>query len=56
MSRVWEIPVHDSTRVRAAIPLDAPGVIAGDTATGVLSELTRLLGAHRVWERFPSAA
>ncbi|MCE0448243.1 hypothetical protein LT493_44600 [Streptomyces tricolor] len=40
----------------AGIPLDAPGVLAGDTATGVLQQLTRLLAAHRVWERFPSAA
>ncbi|MEU3027538.1 catalase [Streptomyces incarnatus] len=40
----------------AGIPLDAPGVIVGDDATAVLRQLVGLLGAHRVWERFPSVA
>nr|WP_145484698.1 MULTISPECIES: catalase [Streptomyces] len=40
----------------AGIPLDAPGVIVGDDASAVLRQLVGLLGAHRVWERFPSAA
>ncbi|MEV6056015.1 hypothetical protein [Streptomyces sp. NPDC052107] len=40
----------------AGIPSDAPGVIAGDGATTVLQQLTRLLGSHRVWGRFPSTA
>jgi catalase len=40
----------------AGIPLDAPGVIAGDGATTVLQQLTRLLGSHRVWDRFPATA
>ncbi|WP_445055451.1 catalase, partial [Streptomyces sp. SAS_269] len=40
----------------AGIPLDAPGVVAGDGAPAVLQQVNGLLGAHRVWERFPAAA
>ncbi|MEU3188916.1 catalase [Streptomyces sp. NPDC006923] len=39
----------------AGIPLNAPGVVNGDSATEVLEQVTRLLGEHRVWERFPTA-
>ncbi|MFI2669366.1 catalase [Streptomyces albidoflavus] len=38
----------------AGCPLTAPGVVTGDGATQVLDEVTELLGAHRVWERFPT--
>ncbi|MER5633315.1 catalase [Streptomyces nitrosporeus] len=40
----------------AGVPGDAPGVVNGGTATGVLEEITRLLGEHRVWDRFPAAS
>jgi catalase len=38
----------------AGVPVDAPGVIVGDSGTATLEQVTRLLAAHRVWERFPS--
>ncbi|WP_073945882.1 catalase [Streptomyces kebangsaanensis] len=40
----------------AGVPVDAPGVIIGDSGTATLEQITRLLGAHRVWERFPAGA
>ncbi|WP_320777767.1 catalase [Streptomyces sp. CRN 30] len=36
----------------AGIAPGAPGVVTADSATGALREITDLLGAHRVWERF----
>ncbi|MEU9297450.1 catalase [Streptomyces sp. NPDC048266] len=39
----------------ARLPADAPGVVVGDDAGQVLSELTGLLAAHRVWQRFPAS-
>ncbi len=33
----------------------SPGVVTGDSADDVLTPIIALLGAHRVWERFPSA-
>ncbi|WP_171117339.1 MULTISPECIES: catalase [Streptomyces] len=36
----------------AGVPADAPGVVTGETGTGVLEEVTGLLKSHRVWERF----
>ncbi|MFF9276896.1 catalase [Streptomyces griseosporeus] len=36
----------------AGVPTDAPGVIVTDSGTTALQQVTRLLGAHRVWERF----
>jgi catalase len=36
----------------AGVPVDAPGVVAGDSGTGTLEEVARLLGGHRCWERF----
>ncbi|MEU2427716.1 catalase [Streptomyces sp. NPDC007851] len=38
----------------AGIPADAPGVVVGDSGTATLAEIVGLLGAHRVWERFPA--
>ncbi|GAA3080119.1 catalase [Streptosporangium carneum] len=38
------------------IDTDAPGVIVQDDAEAVLGEVVRLLGQHRVWERFPTTA
>ncbi|GGM74976.1 catalase [Lentzea pudingi] len=32
-----------------------PGVVLDDDASKVLADVTTLLGAHRVWERFPPA-
>ncbi|MFI2644151.1 catalase [Streptomyces sp. NPDC018610] len=40
----------------AGVPADAPGVVVGDAGTGILEQVVRLLGAHRVWERFPAQA
>ncbi|MYX43117.1 catalase, partial [Streptomyces sp. SID89] len=40
----------------AGVPADAPGVIVGDSGTTTLEQVVRLLGAHRVWERFPAQA
>ncbi|MFF9311588.1 catalase [Streptomyces sp. NPDC014748] len=40
----------------AGVPADAPGVIVGDSGTSTLEQVVRLLGAHRVWERFPAQA
>ncbi|MCI3276728.1 catalase [Streptomyces cylindrosporus] len=36
----------------AGVPVDAPGVIIGDSPTATLEQLTGLMGTHRVWERF----
>ncbi|MEE1757466.1 catalase [Streptomyces sp. SP18CS02] len=36
----------------AGVEPSAPGVVTGDDAGGVLEQITRLLGGHRVWERF----
>ncbi|GGS23728.1 catalase [Streptomyces rubiginosohelvolus] len=44
----------DALMADAAIPSGAPGVIQGDTATSTFEQVTQLLGAHRVWERFPT--
>ncbi|GAB3309784.1 catalase [Epidermidibacterium keratini] len=33
----------------------SPGVVTGTAADDVLTQIIALLGAHRVWERFPSA-
>ncbi|WP_069169952.1 catalase [Streptomyces griseus] len=39
----------------AGAPAGAPGVVTGDSATAVLDRTVELLGAHRVWDRFPPA-
>ncbi|GGL62850.1 catalase [Streptomyces fumigatiscleroticus] len=44
----------DAVLSMAAVPTDAPGVVVADSGTSALEQVTRLLGAHRVWERFPS--
>jgi len=36
----------------AGIPAQAPGVLAGDDATQLLTATVGLLGQHRVWDRF----
>ncbi|MFI6978966.1 catalase [Embleya sp. NPDC050154] len=41
--------------VAAGIPTNAPGVVVAENASAVLSEITGLLGTHRVWDRFPAA-
>ncbi|MGW0362774.1 catalase [Streptomyces sp. NPDC002990] len=46
----------DAVLPGAGIPADAPGVVRGDTGSGTLEQIIQLLGAHRVWERFPTAA
>ncbi len=38
----------------AGVAPDAPGVVTGEEAGAVFTELHELLGAHRVWERFTS--
>ncbi|MEV0569003.1 catalase [Dactylosporangium sp. NPDC050588] len=32
----------------------APGVVTGDAAEAVFADVLRLMGAHRVWDRFPA--
>ncbi|WP_033327354.1 catalase [Streptomyces yerevanensis] len=36
----------------AGVPAGAPGVVTADSGTSALEQITRLLGEHRVWERF----
>ena len=38
----------------AGIPQDAPGIVASDDAEALVTELSGLLAAHRVWDRFPA--
>ncbi|GHF86248.1 hypothetical protein GCM10018787_38750 [Streptomyces thermodiastaticus] len=38
----------------AGVPVDAPGVIVGDSGTATLEQVVGLLAAHRVWARFPA--
>lgn len=40
----------------AGIATDALGVVTGSDGEAVLREVTALLGAHRVWDRFPAPA
>ncbi|MER7127566.1 catalase [Streptosporangium saharense] len=46
----------DATQALTAVGIDpsAPGVVVGDDGEAVLGEVVRLLGGHRVWERFPA--
>ncbi|GAA4208642.1 catalase CatB [Streptosporangium oxazolinicum] len=48
----------DAERALAAAGIDtsAPGVLVADGGEAVLEEVVRLLGQHRVWDRFPAAA
>ncbi len=39
----------------AGVSADDAGIVTGDSATEVFSEVHELLGAHRVWERFGTA-
>jgi catalase len=38
----------------AGIPVDAPGIVIGEGGAPVLTEITEILAAHRVWHRFPA--
>ncbi|MFD7814926.1 catalase [Streptomyces sp. NPDC059785] len=42
----------DAVLTAAGIPAGAAGVVTADGGTGVLDEISRLLGEHRVWARF----
>jgi catalase len=45
----------DGQAAVAAMGLDgAPGVVVGDDAESVLTEVQALMAGHRVWERFPA--
>ncbi|WP_138909831.1 catalase [Streptomyces chryseus] len=39
----------------AGVPVGAPGVVTAGSGTDGLEQVTRLLGQHRVWERFPTS-
>jgi catalase len=39
----------------SAVPADAPGVVVTTSGPAALEQLTRLLGEHRVWDRFAAA-
>ncbi|WP_221350187.1 catalase [Streptomyces beigongshangae] len=45
----------DAVLTGAGVPVGAPGVVTADSGTGALEQVTALLGAHRVWERFATA-
>lgn len=38
----------------AGVPLDAPGVVTGDSASGVFTDVSEQMAFHRVWDRFPT--
>jgi catalase len=42
------------TAIEAAGYAEGPGIVLGDEPSKVLTTMTELLGAHRVWERFPA--
>ncbi|MEU9554026.1 catalase [Streptomyces fumanus] len=42
----------DAALQAAGVPATAPGVVVADSGTAALEQVTRLLGTHRVWERF----
>jgi catalase len=46
----------DAALRTAGVPAEAPGVVVADSATAALEQITGLLGAHRVWERFTAGA
>ncbi|AYG78575.1 Catalase HPII [Streptomyces hundungensis] len=46
----------DAVLPGAGIPADAPGVVLADTGATAFEQVSQLLGAHRVWERFPAGA
>jgi len=39
----------------AGVPVDAPGVVTGETGSAVLAEVAEQMAFHRVWERFPAS-
>jgi catalase len=44
----------DAALAAAGVPADAPGVVVGTDGPATLEKLSRLMGSHRVWERFPT--
>ncbi len=40
----------------AGIPESAPGIVSGKDAAALVGQVTELLAAHRVWERFPAVS
>ncbi|MEU6557306.1 hypothetical protein ABZ915_44875 [Streptomyces sp. NPDC046915] len=44
----------EATLEGAGVSADAPGVIVADSGMETLQQVSALLGAHRVWERFPA--
>ncbi|KOU80136.1 MULTISPECIES: catalase, partial [unclassified Streptomyces] len=38
----------------AGITADEPGIATGESSTAIVAELTRALGEHRAWDRFPA--
>ncbi|MEV6492767.1 hypothetical protein AB0M20_29730, partial [Actinoplanes sp. NPDC051633] len=44
-----------ATVLEAAGVTGTPGVVSEGTAAATLTAVQALLGAHRVWERFPAA-
>ncbi len=44
----------DAALAAAGVPADAPGVVVGTSGPSTLEKLSRLMGSHRVWERFPT--
>lgn len=50
------LPEAEAAVSAAGISAEAQGVIRGDKAEGLVTELAGLLAKHRVWERFPARA
>jgi catalase len=46
--------LHETLTAAGCDP-DAPGIVTGKTPQSVLKSVTKLLGQHRVWDRFPAA-
>ncbi|MFJ4776648.1 catalase [Streptomyces sp. NPDC088762] len=44
----------DAVLPAAGISSEAPGVVRGEAGSAVLEQVVRLMGSHRVWERFPT--
>ncbi|GAA1789974.1 catalase [Planosporangium flavigriseum] len=44
-----------ATVLAHAAVTSTPGVVVGDSATEVFTEVRQLMAAHRVWERFPAS-
>jgi catalase len=46
--------LHDTLTAAGCAP-DAPGIVTGKNPQTVLKSVIKLLGRHRVWDRFPAA-